>query len=342
MPLVQSTQNAFQLVDRNNELLLLPQTWTILNDMGIFSEEYLSTPTVTFEERKGTLSLIKDQVRGSKPQTRTNDVRKLHSYSTTYHPIEDAIYPRDIAGVTRPGALNQEVDTEAAAVVRKLQAIEKSYSVTLNYARFKTLSTGQVWAPNGTTVIADFYSDFGLTKKTVDFVLSTATTDIIDKCNEVVASFQASATEGQVINRVIGFASPGFMAKLLAHPKVTNAWNYQQLGQYNIVQDRAGGMGLYRKLSFGGVDFIEVTQSLNGDAFVPAGDCIFVALDDSQSFVTYYSPSERFGYVNTIAEKMYAWTYKSERQTEITIEAEMNMLNVLRKPNFVARGFSSN
>ena len=69
---------------------------------------------------------------------------------------------------------------------------------------------------------------------------------------------------------------------------------------------------------------------------------MFVAQDDMGSFTTYYSPAARFGYVNTIAERGYVWTFEDPRMTEITIEAEMSMLNVLRQPSFVARGFSSN
>ncbi len=341
MPLVQSTTNAFQLVDRTNEILLLPQTWTILGDSGLFVDEYLSSNTVTFEERKGTLSLIKDQVRGSKPQTRSNEVRKLHAYQTTHHPIMDALYPQDLAGVIRPGANAPQADTTAAALFRKMEMVRKSFDVTKEVARFKTLSTGQAWAPNG-SIVADFYSDFGITKKQVDFVLGTTTTDIIDKCNEIIASFQENAVEGQVIRRVVGYASPAYFRKLISHAKVTQTHIYQQIGQYNITQERAGGNALLRTLSFGGINFVEVPHIIAGEALVPSGDCIFVAEDDDQSFVTYYSPANRFGYTNTIAENVYMWTFEDPRQTEITIEAEMNMLNVLRKPAFVARGYSSN
>lgn len=339
MSLVQSTQNAFQLVDRTSELLILPQTWTILADSGLFSNEYLSTPTVTFEERSGNLTIVRDQVRGGKPMTRTNELRKLHTYNTTYHPIEDALYPQELEGRTRPGAMNTQVDNEAAALVRKMEGIRKSFDVTMEIARFRTLGTGQAWSPSG-TIVADFYSDFGITRNEVDFVLQTATTDVIAKCEEIVAGFQASATEGQIISRVIGYASPAFFAKLVAHAKVTQTHIYQQIGQYNITQQRAGGAGLYRRLNFGNIEFIEIPTILAGEALVTSGDCIFVAQDDGSSFVTYRSPAARFGYVNTTAEDMYMWTFNSQRLTEITIEAEMSFLNVLRKPNFVARGYT--
>jgi hypothetical protein len=339
MALVQSTQNAFQLVDRTNELLLLPQTWTLLGDSGLFKNEYLATQTVTFEERNGSLSLVKDQVRGGKPQTRNGEVRKLHSYMTTHHPIVDALYPSELVGATRPGSNGQQVDTKDAAIVRKMEGIRKSFAVTLEVARFKTLSTGQIFAPNG-TVAGDFYTDFGKTRKSVDFVLGTATTDVIAKCAETIAHFQEKATEGQVISRVVGYASSGFFTKLIAHAKVTQAHIYQQIGQYNITQER--NAGLYRRLSFGGIDFIEVPTVIAGEALVPAGECLFVADAMDDTFVTYFSPADRFGYVNTLAAESYMWTFEAPNLKEINVEAEMNMLNIIRRPDMVAKGTSSN
>jgi len=341
MPLNTKLGTGFELVDVTDDLILLPQTRTILNDSGLFQPDYLSTNTVTFEEQKGTLVVVKDQVRGSKPQTMGRDARKLHSYPTTHHPIFDALTPDELAGRTRPGSKGKELDTEAAALLRMMEKIRKSYDVTVELARFKTLATGQAWAPNG-TIVVDFYADFGITKKVVDFTLGTATTEVIAKCEEIIASFQDSASGGEIITEVIGYASPTFFAKLISHAKVVQAHIYQQIGSTNITQERAGGSGLYRSLNFGGIRFIEVRTAIAGEALVPAGDCIFVAREDSGAFKTFYTPANRFGYVNTQAAAEYMWIQRKEDLTEISVTAETNFLNALMKPNFVARGHTSN
>jgi hypothetical protein len=335
-----SFTNSFEVVDSTRELNTLPQTWTLLGDSGLFKDEFLSQNTVTFQESKGSIAIVKDQVRGSKPQTTTNDTRKIHSYSLTHHPLMDALYPDDIAGKSAYNDLSV-ADTEAAALLRKMQKIQKSFDITKEIARFQTITTGAAWAPNG-TIVANFYSDFGFTRNEVDFVLGTATTEVLAKCEAIVRGFQDSATDGLIINSVTGYASPAFFAKLVQHAKVTQTHIYQQVGQYNITQQRAGGMGLYRKLSFGNINFIEVPTVLAGQALVPAGDCYFVAESDDDSFVTYYGPANRFGLVNTMAMPSYLWQFRDPRGTEITLEAEMNMLSCLRRPNLVARGYSSN
>lgn len=342
MALGQSQTSQFKLEDRTNEFLLLPQTWTLLGDSGLFQEEFLSTNTVSFEARTGTLALVKDQIRGSKPQTLSNDVRKIRTYSTAYFPLVDALYPQDIAGVTRPGSMGQQLDTKDAALMRKMEKIRKSFDMTQELARWRTLGTGTAFAPNG-TISENFYTDAGASRNEVDFVFGTSTTDIVDKCESIIAGFQSAANEGQVIQRVIGYASPAFFKKLIAHAKVQTAYTYYTATEgQSILRNRAGGMGLYRTFSFAGIDFVEVGQSYQGTAFVTSGDCVFVAQDDMGSFTTFYSPAARFGYIGTVAEKNYLWSYEDIRATEITLEAESSFINVLRNPLFVARGYSSN
>jgi hypothetical protein len=318
----------------------MPQSYTLLGDSGLFKPEYLSQNTVTFQEHNGSLSIVNDQLRGSKPQTVSNDLRKIRSYSLTHHPLTDALYPSDLAGRSAYDNLDM-ADTEAAALLRKMTKIKKSFAITREIARFKTLATGVAWAPNGTNT-SNFYTDFGITRNEVDFVLSTASTDIIAKCEEIVAGFQSAANDGVVITGVTAYCSPAFFSKLIVHPKVTQVHLYQQIGNNNILNQRAGGMGLYRTVVFGNVKFIEVPTVLAGQTLIPVGDAIFVAEGDTDAFTTYFGPANRFNLVNTVAMEEYMWTFKAPNLTEITIDSESNMLNVLRKPQFVARGFSSN
>jgi Phage major capsid protein E len=336
---IRSFTNQFEVVDETANLLKLPQTWTLLGDSGLFAEESITTQVATFQEINGSLSIIGDAVRGSKPQTTSGDVRKLHSYSVSHHPFMDALYPSDIAGVSAYGNLSQE-ETQAAALLRKMEKARKSFAITREIARFKTLGTGMAWTPNGTIASSNFYTDLGYTRKEVNFDLATPSTDVIAKCEEIIANFQSTGNEGEIITRVVGYCSPAFFSKLIAHAKVTQAHIYQQIGSTNITQERAGGMGLYRKLSFGGIQFIEVPTVLAGTSLVTSGDCIFVA-EGTDCAKTFYAPANRFGHVGTLGQMEYMWTFNDPRMTEITIEAESNMINTLLKPQFVSRGYTA-
>jgi hypothetical protein len=329
----------FEVVDQTPSLLKVPQTWSLIGSSGLFQEESLTTHVATMQEIGGSLVVVGDSMPGSKPMTVGNDLRKIHSYSLSHHQLVDALYPSDIQGKSAYNDLSVE-DTEAAALVRKMEKIRKSFDVTLEIARFRTLNTGAIWAPNG-TISGNFYTDFGYTKNEVDFVLGTATTDVIAKCEAVISDFQAKSQDGEVITSVTGYASPAFFAALIAHAKVQVSYTYQVQAQgANIQRERAGGMGLYRTFNFGGINFIEVPTILAGTTLITAKDCIFVA-NGTDAFVTMYGPARRFGYIGTRGEKSYMWTQRTQDLKEIKIEAEANFLNILRKPYLVSRGFTS-
>lgn len=338
---VRSFTSNFEVVDSTRELNTLPQTWTLLSDSGLFQEEFLSQNVVTFQETKGSIAIVKDQVRGTKPQTTSNDTRKIHSYSLTHHPLMDALYPDDIAGKSAYSDLTQ-ADTEAAALMRKMEKIKKSFAITKEIAAFSTLTTGNVWSPNA-TIAGNFYTDFGITRNEVDFVLSTAGTEITAKCEAIIRGFQDSVTDGVVITSVTAYCSPTFFAKLIAHAKVVQAYTYYSASEaQSILRNRAGGMGLYRRFTYANINFVEVPTVLAGSALIPAGDAYFIANSDDGAFTRFYGPANRFGLVNTTAMAEYLWQFRDPRGTEITLESESNFLHVMKRPNLVARGFSSN
>ena len=339
MSLVTSTQNPFNLVDRTEELLMIPQNPTLMNDSGMWREEFLSTRTVTFEERKGELFIIKDQVDNGRPVTSPNEVRKLHAYGMTHHPYVDALFPQDIAAVSRPGQIGaNQLDTKERKLIEKMETIRKSYDRTLNLARFRTLAAGDIWSPNG-NLQGNFYTDFGITRKITNFNLDNPTFKVLGACEEVIANFMSQGTGGENIDRVTAYCSGKFFSKLISHPSVQAAYNlYAVAAPQQISRDRAGGMSFYRRFVFSNIEFIEVVQVVDGSALIADGDAIFVADDGDGSFRTYYGPAMRFGYVNTTAASGYLWTFEDPRGTQVTIEAEMNMINILRKPGLVSTG----
>ena len=191
MPITRSYTNGFEVVDYTQELALVPQKWSLLNDVNLFSAESLTTPTAVFEETNMTLALIGDAYRGAKPQANLHDTRKIHSYYVPHFPIVDAILPEDIQGKRAYGSTDA-AETEAGVMAREIARISRAFDDTLELARFRTLATLQAYAPNG-TVAANFASDFGITQKSVNFVLGTAGTDVVSKTEEVIAHIMDNA-----------------------------------------------------------------------------------------------------------------------------------------------------
>ena len=341
MPITRDFNNAFAVVDYTQELNLIPNSWTLLGDAGLFQEESVSTHTVTFEEISSTLGLIGDVARGAKPVANKDDLRKVRSYPLARFAAVDQILPQDIQGVRAYGNMNA-AETEAAVMVRKMERMRRNFDVTMEVARFSTLTTGNLYAPNG-TISGNIFSDFSITQKSVDFVLGTSTTDVVAKVEEVIAHMQDNANTGDVISGVIAYCSPEFFAKLISHAKIQTAYQYYTAtANQEILRNRAGGSGLYREFMYAGVRFIEVRTVLAGQRLVPVGEVVFVPTGTNDTFVTYMGPASKLDLVNTLGEKVYMWSYRDPKGDSIELEAEANFVNMVRRPALVVKGTTSN
>lgn len=338
MPITRSYTNAFEVVDYTSELALVPTKWSLLNDVGLFGAESLSTTTATFEEINQTIAVLSDQYRGAKPQANSDDSRKIHAYYVPHFPIVDAIKPEDIQGKRAYGSTDA-AETEAAVMARKIARISRAMDDTLELGRFRTLATLQAWAPNG-TVAANFATDFGITQLSVDFDLDVATTDVIGKVESVIAHIQDQA-QGTTVAGVVGYCSPEFFAALISHAKVQAAYQYFSATEGQMIQrNRAGGnnMSMYREFSYGGIRFVEVRGSIGGTRLVPANEVIFVPTGTDGVFATYFAPANKMDLVGTMAEQRYMWTYRDPKGEAVEIQGEFNALHIIRQPALVVKG----
>lgn len=338
MAITRSFSNAFDVVDYTQELLLIPNQWGLINELGIFREESVAQHTVTVESRNGTLGLITDQVRGARNLVNKDDTRTLRSFAIPHFPLDDAIKPEDVQGRRAFGSADQ-AETEAAVIARKLERIRMNHAVTLEAARANTITTGTVYAPNG-TVAGNFYTDFGVTRKEIDLALGTSTSDVLGKSEEGIASIQDGIQSGEVVGGMVALCSPTFFAKLISHATIKEAYKYYSSTQ-EVLRNRLGS-GLYRRFQYGGIEFIEYRGSYNGQALIPAGDAYLLPTGTQDTFVSYFSCANKFAYLNTLGEQAYVFTYRSPNDSEITIESESNHLHLLRRPQAVVRLFTSN
>lgn len=333
--------NAFNLVDYTQEINIIPNTWGTINNLGIFEVEPVAEQTVTFQEVVKDFGIIVDRVRGDRSNQNKDYVRKLHSFSVPHFPLDDQILPKDIQGKSAYTNLN-EADQLAAVRMRKMERIRNSHAATLEKARAQLLTAGTVYAPNG-TVSQNWFTEFGVTQTTVDFVFGTTTTEITAKIEAVIAAIQDNA--GMVtMTGVVALCSPVFFAKLIAHPKVSTAYQYYNSTQEPLRQRLAPNgsvTAMHREFFHMGVRFIEMRDSYAGTALIPSGDAVFVPTG-TDLFRTYFAPAERFGLVNTLGEQVYYFEQAATNGTGITIETESNFVNACMKPGLIVRGFSSN
>jgi hypothetical protein len=337
MAIIRSFDKPFEVVDLTEEINLIPNTWGLINELGIFRSESVTQHTITVESNIGTLSVISDQYRGARNLVNKDDTRDIRAFAIPHFPLDDAVSPNDLQGKRAYGSDN--ADNEAAVIARKLERIRRNHAVTLEAARAHALTTGAIYAPNG-TVVDNYYTSFGITRKEVDFVLGASTTDITAKIEEIIAHIQDNQLSGDTITSVVALCSPTFFAKLIAHASVKEAFKYYSSTQEPL-RNRLGS-GVYRRFTFGGVDFIEYRGSYNGTALIPAGDAYFLPMGTVDTFVSHFSPANKMSLVNTLGQEVYVFQYRDPKDEGILLQSESNQLHLVRRPATVVRAFSSN
>lgn len=335
MPQARSLVSAYDIVDRTSDLNLIPNTYGLVNELGIFSEEGVTQNVVQLESVSGTVGLVTDQYRGTRNNVNKDDNRKAYAFSLTHHPLDDYLTARELVGVRAYGSSDQ-AETEAAATARKLERIARSHNQTLEVARVHTLVTGQQFAPNG-TITEDFYSTFGVTRKVINFALAgTGATLVRDKSREAVDHIQENILSGEMPTGHVALCSPQFFDLLVAQQGVVNAWlATATMAQYNQNGFKTGS---YDQITFGGIRYIRyLGYRPDGSQMIPSGEAYILPVGTADSFITLYGPAERFDTINTIGERQYVWTQRAEDNTSVKFSSEMNMLNLLRRPQCVVR-----
>ncbi len=336
MAITRSFANVNEIVDFTEELLLLPNKYGTINQLGLFQEEGVSEHVIQFEEILDSTGVLVDVVRGARGSVGTDRTSKIRAWAIPHFKHDDAIFPSDLIGKRMYGTADQQ-DTLANARVKKMERIMRIHADTRELARCTLIKSGDVYAPNG-TVAMNYYTEFGVTKKEIDFALDDGTTDVMGKIEAAIAHIEDNAT-GTSFSGVVGIASPEFFQALISHAKVTNAYQYYRDGNQQPLRDRLGLIGSQRVFDYGGVTFIEVRGSIGGTRLTTSGDCIFVPTG-SDIFRTYFSPANRFDMVGSMGEQMYLFEKMGLDQDKYELMSETNFLNAIRKPAMLVRGFA--
>ena len=327
----------FELVDYTQELLIVPNQWGLVNSMGIFSSEGIAENSITVEKITESSTLILDRVRGERAYQNKDFARELHSFPVPHFPLDDYITPNDVQGKRAYGEANA-ADTLAAVRARKLQRIRQSHAWTLEAARCQALTAGTVYAPNG-TVSVNWFTSFGVTRKEIDFVLATSTTNVLAKIEEVIAHIQDNLGNGGNQSGVMALCSPEFFSALIAHDAVKAAYQFYASTQEPLRNRLGGANALYREFVYGGVRFVEYRGSYNGSKLIPAKDAVFVPMGVEDMFQTYFAPANKFDFVNTIGEEAYVFEYTDPMGEKVELQSQANFINMVRRPAALVRGY---
>lgn len=338
-----SFANYNELTELTNEIQFVPNKWSRLQEMGLFTPRGTAQTSITMDLVEGSLSVLDHAQRGAEAQYGRDDVTKTLSYPTAFFPVNDFVGAGDVQGQRRAGSADQ-TDPVDAAVAKKLQKLRMAHSQTAEYLMMSAIK-GQVASPDG-TVFADLYADFNFTQKEIDFLLGTAGTDVDSKIRELIRHIEDNAFNGSSIGGIRVLVSQEFFDKLISHANIHDAYlYYQAANQVGGAQPLRDDMR--RSFAHQGVVFEEYRASVTkSDGTVER----FIAPNQGYAFPTgiedmfeyWHAPAHHINYVNTIGEEVYAWSVPMRDGSGIEIYSQSAGLPLCRRPQAIVKVLSSN
>lgn len=324
MPL--SSDHIFGVNSLSEAINELPATPSILNDLNIFKKEYKTTTYVSVERKENILTLVANTPRGGVGDPVKSTRHAPKTFNMMHLVKDDIVRADDVQNLRAFGSQSQTVAV-AELVNDKLEMMKADIDYTIEHARLGALK-GKILDADGKTVIADIYKEFGLTRKSANWALSTKTTQVTALINSYKQDI-GKLRRGESITGYVCLISPSFMNTLIAHDSVEKYYARHQDGL------------LYREgntdVSFihNGIKFVVYADEFESGLKLEDDEGIILPTGTRQSFREYYAPADMNATVNTRALDYYAMRERLDFDKGWQLHAQSNPLPLVLRPDLV-------
>jgi Phage major capsid protein E len=298
-----------------------------LGALGLFEEDGVTTTTVSVEKVGETLALVPAASRGAPGQNVTGDKRSMVDFPTVHLPQTATIGADEVQGVRAFGS-EIELETIQNVVNKRLAKMRRRLDATIEYQRIGAIK-GQILDANGSTVIVDMFTKFGLAQQTKSLVLGTSTTKVRTKVLEAKRLME-DALGNAMYTGVRGLCSPAFFDALTTHDLVEKFFINWQSNETMRQDVRAGFL-------FAGVLWEEYRGTVGGVDFITSGDAYIVPEGVPDMFVTAFAPADYVEAANTIGLPYYAKQELVRMGKGVEVEAQSNPISLCTRPRAVIK-----
>lgn len=318
--------DAFHFLELQTAIQLAPFKPTGIGKMGIFQPRPVSTTVIAIELRDGKLTLVPNAPRGALGPAKNLERRKLKNFNTLNLPQRVAVMAEEVQGLRAFGK-QTEVETAMNLLGQKMRVARTDLDVTHEFHRAGALR-GKILDADGTTVIYDLYSEFGVSQLTHDFALDNDATDVRSKVVSCLRKIE-DALGDTAMDGVEFLCSSTFMDALVDHPEVKENLKFDK-GYQNRSDLRKG-------FEYGGATFREYRGTIGGNAVVPTGQAIPVPMGVPDLFESYYSPAPYMETVNTMGQEVYMKPRDMDFDVGVEWQVLSCPLHICTRPNAIVK-----
>lgn len=308
-----------------------------IGELGLFQQRPIATRHAVIEERQGILQLVPVQQRGSSNQTTMHQPRrKTRTFEVPHMPQWFELLAEDLEGKRAFGTEDQ-TEIFSQIVNDRLEQMKANHAVTWEYHMLGALQ-GKILDADGSTVVEDFFADFGIsqTSVTVDFT-DTGTYALPDPLADMKILGQGLIRTIQVALGATPFTGYRvfcgnlFWDNFIRHGTVRKAYEYYQENSLLRTTQIPGGSGE------GGFAFADgVWENYRGFvgtvSFVPDGGALAFPTGAKDLFLEIPAPADFVETVNTRGQMLYAKQERMKWDKGIELHTQSNVLYMCTRP----------
>ncbi|WP_422074104.1 major capsid protein [Tranquillimonas rosea] len=336
--------DAFSAMALGDAIRVIPNQWGLIGNMGLFVPKGIRGTRFSVEMHNGIIQLVQSSQRGTPLPGQSRGKRKMVDFSTERFGLKSRITSDDIDGIRAFGSETELKQAEDEVMDRQGE-LRGSIDITREYHRAGALQGIVRDADN--SEIADLFDKFSITRKSVDFVLGTNTTDLSAKAREVTRHIKTNLL-GDVSAGVMGLIHPDFTDKLMGHPDFKERYKYyqNQNGGDPLRDDTSEGFnfaGITWKEYLAEASVPEEDGTMTTREFIPQAEASFFPMGTRQTFRQFNGSADYLGMSNLPGQEFYSALFPDRQENRfVDVEAMMQTLPICMRPGVLVRGHTSN
>ena len=316
--------DAFSFTKLVDEINLIPYQPTRLGSLNLFQPEGIDTLTAAIEMQGNVLTLVPTAARGAPGVVKGVERRNIRDFRTVHLPQRVAIMADEVSSLRAFGSESEE-ELAMGRLNAKMAVARRDLDVTHEWQRMGALK-GIVLDADASTVIYNYFTEFGVSQSTKNVALSVAGTKVLQ---EVIAikRMVEDVLGGVMMSGLRVLCSSEFFDAFTSHPAVTETYRYQM--SQVLRDDRRTGF------EFGGVFWEEYRGTIGGNRFIAANKALVIPEGVPGLFKTYFSPAPYMETVNTIGRPGYMKAKNMDYDTGVEWQVQSNPLHICTRPNAI-------
>jgi hypothetical protein len=293
----------------------------------LFSEEGVTTTALMIERQGEALAMITAAERGAPATVVTSDKRDMIPFATLHLPSRGTIKADEVQGVRAFGSESQEQLVQTV-IDQRIAKMRRQLDATIRYHRIGAIK-GSILDANGSTVLLNLFTAFGISQQTEAMALATATTKVRTKVLSAKRKAEDVIGDSGMITGWMALCGRGFFDAFIDHDDVRDAYAFYQ-ANLKSGDPRSG-------FPFVEVMWREYYGKVGGVDFIGTDDAYLIPLGIPDLFITRFAPADYMETVNTMGLPYYAKSEPMAFNKGVYLEGQSNPLNLCTKPRAVIK-----